>query len=87
MSNINKNKVVLQRIEEAIGRIENKESEFFFFVPDSRNNPNGGLSYIYNMAMTIHNMGHNVTMLYQTPNEYSQEELDELNKAIDQFVK
>lgn len=78
MSNTNKNKVVLQRIEEAISRIENKESEFFFFVPDSRNNPSGGLCYLYDMAKTINNMGHKVTMLYQTPNEYTQEELDEL---------
>lgn len=78
-----KDKEVIKRIEAAIKTIENKEFTVYFFVIDSKNNPNGGLSYIYQMAKTIQTKGYNVKMLYQLENEYSQSEIEELqNKEL-----
>ena len=72
--------VVLERIDKAISEIKDKNCTLFFFVVDSRNVPNGSMSYIYQLAKYLHNDGYNVQMIYQLPNEYTQEEKEELLK-------
>ena len=59
-----KNKEVAKRIHNTIEDITDKKSQLFFFVIDSKNNPNGSLSYIYQMAKTLQNKGYNIKMLY-----------------------
>lgn len=75
-----KDKEVVKRIETAIKNIEEKDFNIFFFVIDSKNSPNGSLSYIYQMAKTFQDKGYNVKMLYQMDNEYTPSELEELEK-------
>lgn len=74
------NKTIIERIENAINDIKKKESKLFFFVVDSKGVPNGSMSYIYQLAKYLMNTGYNVEMLYQTPNEYTKEEIDEIEK-------
>lgn len=75
-----KDKEVIKRIETTISNIEKKDFNIFFFVIDSKNNPNGSLSYIYQMAKTLQDKGYNVKMLYQLENEYTPSELEEIEK-------
>lgn len=83
-----KNRIVAQRIETAIEQIETKKSALYFFVSDSKNVPNSEMLYIYQMALTLKELGYDVCMLYQLNNEYSKHELKKLEKAgkpIDNF--
>lgn len=75
-----KNKEVAKRIRNTIEEITNKKSQLFFFVIDSKNNPNGSLSYIYQMAKTLQNKGYNIKMLYQLENEYTEAEILDMEK-------
>lgn len=63
-------KKVISRIEAEIGKIDNKESKIFFFVIDTKGNPNGNLSYIYNLALILKNHNYDVNMLYQEEEEF-----------------
>ena len=60
-----KDLTVIQRIEAEIAKIDNKESNIFFFVLDTKGNPSGSLEYIYKLAMILKENEYNVTMLYQ----------------------
>lgn len=75
-----KDKEVVKRIETAIQNIKDKDFNIFFFVIDSKNNPNGSMSYIYQMAKTLQDKDYNVKMLYQLENEYTTQELEEIEK-------
>lgn len=72
--NKNKNKMkdntVISRIESEIEKIDKKESKVFFFVIDTKGNPSGSLSYIYNLALMLKNNGYDVNMLYQEQEEF-----------------
>jgi len=76
----NKEQIVLKNIDSAIEKLENKECTLFFFVSDCKNVPNSNSLYIYQMALTLHELGYNVCMLYQLPNEYSKAEIDRLTR-------
>lgn len=83
-----KNKIVAQRIETAIGQLKDKKSSLYFFVTDCKNVPNSEMLYIYQMALTLKELGYDVCMVYQLNNEYSKHELKKLkkaNKPIDNF--
>lgn len=85
-----KNKIVAQRIENAIEQLETKKSALYFFVTDCKNVPNSEMLYIYDMALTLKELGYDVCMVYQLNNEYSKHELKKLEKAgkpIDNFRK
>ena len=55
----------IEKIKKEIDLIENKESNIFFFVIDTKGNPSGNLEYIYKLALILSNDGYNVSMLYQ----------------------
>lgn len=79
-------KEIVQRIETEIGKLKDKSFKVLFYVPDAKNNATGYISYIYQMALTLQQLGYNVKMLYQLDNEYTAEELKELdleNQPID----
>lgn len=67
-------------IRQAIANYEKNDFTFYFFVVDSRDTPNGELAYIYQMAKSLHDIGYNVTMLYQMDKEYTESELYRLKK-------
>lgn len=62
------NEVVISRIEKEIEKIDKKESTVYFFIIDTKGNPSGSLSYIYNLALILAKNGYNVGMLYQEDN-------------------
>lgn len=72
-------KEIVQRIENEIGKLKDKSFKVLFYVPDAKNNATGYISYIYQMALTLQQLGYNVRMLYQLDNEYTSEELKKLN--------
>lgn len=72
-------KEIVQRIETEIGKLKDKSFKVLFYVPDAKNNATGYISYIYQMALTLQQLGYNVKMLYQLDNEYTTEELKKLN--------
>ena len=76
----NKEMVVAQRIENAVKDLKNKDFNMFFFIVDSKNVPNGNMSYIYRMAKALQDKGYKVTMLYQLDDEYSPGELAEIEQ-------
>lgn len=65
-----KNDKVIPRIENEIEKIDKKESKIFFFVIDTKGNPNGSLTYIYKLALKLKNNGYDVGMLYQEDEEF-----------------
>lgn len=80
-------KEIVQRIENEIGKLKDKSFKVLFYVPDAKNNATGYVSYIYQMALTLQQLGYNVKMLYQLDNEYTTEELKKLdldNQPIDE---
>jgi hypothetical protein len=83
---MNNTKEIVQRIETEIGKLKDKSFKVLFYVPDAKNNATGYISYIYQMALTLQQLGYNVKMLYQLDNEYTAEELKKLdleNQPID----
>lgn len=56
---------VIKRIEDEISKIDNGESNIFFFVIDTKGVPNGNLRYIYDLALILKKQDYNVSMLYQ----------------------
>lgn len=65
-----KDKVVIERIQAEIDKIDKKENKLFFFVLDTKGNPSGSLEYIYKLAYILHEKGYNVSMLYQEEEEF-----------------
>ena len=76
----NNDKKSIERIDEAITKLENNDFTFFFFVVDCKNVPNGNMQYIYQLAKALNDKKYNVKMLYQLENEYTETEIDELNR-------
>lgn len=70
----------IERIDEAISNLKKNNFTFYFFVVDCKNVPNGSTQYIYQLAKTLADKNYNVKMLYQLENEYTKEELNELNR-------
>ena len=52
------------RIEEQISKIENNDFTLYFYVIDTKGNPSGSLSYIYDIALGLNAMGYNVGMMH-----------------------
>lgn len=80
-------KEIIHRIESEMSKLKDKSFKILFYVPDAKNNATGYISYIYQMALTLQQLGYNVKMLYQLENEYSKEELNRLkldNAPIDE---
>lgn len=73
-------KKALERIDEAISKLEINDFCFYFFVVDCKNVPNGSIQYIYHLAKTLNDKNYKVKMLYQLENEYDNEELEELKR-------
>ena len=55
----------ITKLENVISEIENKESNLYFFTLDTKNAPSGEVNYIYDIAITLLEMGYKVTMLHQ----------------------
>jgi hypothetical protein len=51
------NKDNIEKLEEALGRLENSESVVYFLTYDTKNNPRASVKYIYDLALTLKNNG------------------------------
>lgn len=65
MSNKNEN---IERLESALGRIENNENTIFFVTYDTKNNPRASIKHIYDMALTLLKDGKNAKILVEDKN-------------------
>ena len=61
----NNKEMMMSRLEEILSNIENKNFKMYFFVVDTKGNPHGGVEYMYDIALEMHNNGYDVTMLHQ----------------------
>lgn len=55
----------IEKLESIISEIVNKEGKLYFFTLDTKNAPNGEVRYIYDIALSLLNMGYKVEMLHQ----------------------
>lgn len=55
----------LDKVREELAKLDNKKSNIFFFVLDTKGVATGSLEYIYKLALIAKNDGYNVGMLYQ----------------------
>ena len=55
----------IKKLEGIISDLENKNGFIYFFVFDTKNSPNGELKYIYDIALSLKESGHQVKMLHQ----------------------
>ena len=53
-----------ERIKEQIDKINNKDFTLYFYVIDTKVNPSGSLSYIYDIALGLNDMGYKVCMMH-----------------------
>lgn len=72
MDNNTTNMEVVEKITNVIKCVEGNDFKVMFFVTDSQNVPNSSLTYIYQLAQTMKELGYNVEMLYQIEREYSE---------------
>lgn len=61
-----KEEKALKRVKQEIEKIDKNKNSVYFFVLDTKGNPNGNLQYIYDLAFIAKNEGYNVGMLYQS---------------------
>jgi hypothetical protein len=55
----------IQRLESAIGRLDNKQSVIYFLTYDTKNNPRASVKYIYDLASVLKQNGHNAKILVE----------------------
>jgi hypothetical protein len=60
---------LLEKIKKSVQNIEEKKNRIYFFVQDTKGNAKASTSYIYDMALTLHNDGFTVVMLHEK-NDY-----------------
>ena len=59
-----KNSIVKARIEEQIAKIDNKDFTLYFYIPDTKGVPSGSLSYIYDIAFGLKEMGYKIGLIH-----------------------
>lgn len=62
---MDKKETVINRIEQELLKLNNKENTVYFFIIDTKGNPSGSLEYIYKLAKIIQEAKYNVAFLYQ----------------------
>lgn len=59
----------IQKIEQSVSNLENKQSRIYFLVQDTKGNPRASIKHIYEMALTLRNNGYNSIIMNET-NDY-----------------
>lgn len=60
----------INNLEKSLKGIKKNDFRAMFFVPDSKGMPIGLLSYVYNIAYNMKEMGYNVNMLYASTEDF-----------------
>jgi hypothetical protein len=79
-----KNNENIEKLETALGRLNDGNSTVYFLTYDTKNNPRAGVKYIYDLALTLKNNGIKSKILVED-NTYSgvSHWLDEKYKSLD----
>ena len=56
---------IKEKIDENIGKLENKEFSFYFLTPDSKGSPSGAVANIYEHVKKLNEVGYSAHILYQ----------------------
>lgn len=65
-----KEEAVIEKLKKELKKIDDKDFTFYFFVLDTKGNPSGSLTYVYDTALALKNAGYNVCMLHQEKEEF-----------------
>ena len=65
---MSKNNENIEKLEQALGRLENQQNTIYFLTYDSKNNPRASVKYIYDLAFTLKENGTNVKILVEDKN-------------------
>ena len=82
-----KDLTVIQRIEAEIAKIDNKDSNIFFFVLDTKGNPSGSLEYIYKLAMILKENEYNAFLSEPLPENSLTEIKENVRMFLETFEK
>lgn len=55
----------IEKLEEIVSTLVNKEGTVYFFTLDTKSAPNGEVKYVYDLALSLLGMGYDVKMLHQ----------------------
>ncbi len=84
------NQELIQKLENSIENLKNKNARIYFMVQDTKGNAKASVSYIYRMALILKKNGYNPIILHEksdyfgVANWLGQEFMDELpHKAIE----
>jgi len=58
---------LLDKIKQSISNIDEKKMNIYFFVQDTKGNAKASLKYIYDMALSLKQLGYQPTMLHEKP--------------------
>lgn len=62
--NTEKKSTIKARIEEQIAKLDNKDFTMYFYIPDTKGVPSGSLSYIYDIAFGLKEMGYKIGLIH-----------------------
>ena len=74
--------LALERVEKAINDIKNNDFTLYFFVVDSKNVPNGSISYIYQLAKTLNDKGYNCEQVFFLDEREKEDILADYHEAL-----
>lgn len=84
------NQELIQKLENSIENLKNKNARIYFMVQDTKGNAKASVSYIYRMALILKKNGYNPIILHEKPDYFGvanwlgQEFMDELpHRAIE----
>jgi len=61
---------LIQKLEQSIENLKNKSAKIYFFVQDTKGNARASVRYIYEMALTLKNLGYNTHILHEKPDYF-----------------
>ncbi len=56
----------IQKIEQSVSNLENKQSRIYFLVQDTKGNPKAGIRHIYDIALVLKKQGYNSIIMHET---------------------
>jgi len=65
---MSKNNENIEKLEQALGRLENQQNTIYFLTYDTKNNPRASVKYIYDLALILKENGTNTKILVEDKN-------------------
>ena len=56
----------IQKLEQSIDNLKNKNAKIYFLVQDTKGNPKASVRYIYDLALTLKDVGYNTIIIHET---------------------